>query len=85
MPLQDGYLEDMSADLHNLEKCAAVLQQCRHGPRPSHYDSVVRTGNALASKCCSWCVAPSQHLHISDETGTVRLDVSRYVLQSQRW
>ncbi|CAL5225604.1 g8456 [Coccomyxa viridis] len=49
---QVGYLQDMSADVHNLGRCAAALEQ--HGPRPSHSESVVREGNALASKCCNW-------------------------------
>ena len=56
MSLQVGYLQDMSADLHHLEKCTAVFQQARYGQRPSHYDSAIRTGNALAGKCCNWCV-----------------------------
>lgn len=84
MPLQVGYLEDMSADLRNLEKCAAVLQQHRHGPRPSQYNSAVRTGNALASKCCSWCMIHSQHLHTPAKTRMTGPDIIPHVQHFQR-
>ncbi len=71
--MQVGYLQDMSTDVHSLGRCATVLERYRHGPRPSHYESAVREGNSLATKCCNWCVTHFPHLHSSGKTEMVAL------------
>ena len=52
--VQVEYLNDMSADLHDLEACTAAVQLAWHAQAAQRHEDSMRKGNALASKCCQW-------------------------------